>query len=323
MDQSAVIDATPGTRRWLRVVRPLLLLGGFVALWVTLATGTAHADDGHGPLHTTTQSVAGTVDHSVSQPLRHVVKHESHTIRSAPAPASKPAVATTKKSFAHLATTTHVSPRATVQKSTEKLVAKADRTVRRHTPAVRSAAKAAFAQKPLAPVLDTTRTTVHTQIAPVLDQVRHLRDLTPLVSALTVGTLPTLATTASALPIVEDAETVATAGGGPSAAPSPATILSDLGIDAGHSSAALEHAVQASPTVGVHTGPAQPGPGNSFDAVAGGASATVQSGSGSVAPAAVAENGLVLVAVGSSTSASAFAAAPPTGPAYPPTALPD
>ena len=80
--------ARTGTRRFLRPLRTLLMLTGFVAVWWCLSAGTAQADDGqHGLLSETTRAVTKTVDKVVKPP-----QHETRRAPQAPRRAHSPSV---------------------------------------------------------------------------------------------------------------------------------------------------------------------------------------------------------------------------------------
>ncbi|MCW2849221.1 MAG: hypothetical protein JWR90_3195 [Marmoricola sp.] len=79
MRQDTRVAATADIRRWLHVLRPVFLLGGFVVVWWCLATGTAQAAEGpHHDLGATTKVLGATADRVVGRAVPHAVAHRQH-----------------------------------------------------------------------------------------------------------------------------------------------------------------------------------------------------------------------------------------------------
>jgi hypothetical protein len=140
MGQSSQVAGTTGTRRLLRALRPIVLLGGFVVVWWCLATGTAQADTGSEHDTRVTRVLARTADRVVDQRAHRTVdrvRHSGHmsprtvgrTVRHQAAPVAAPVSTTVQRTLVKpiMAEITHVArpPVTKVLKQTRSILAKA------------------------------------------------------------------------------------------------------------------------------------------------------------------------------------------------------
>jgi hypothetical protein len=122
MGQSSQVAGTTGTRRLLRALRPIVLLGGFVVVWWCLATGTAQADTGSEHDTRVTRVLARTADRVVDQRAHRTVdrvRHSGHmsprtvgrTVRHQAAPVAAPVSTTVQRTLVKpiMAGITHVA----------------------------------------------------------------------------------------------------------------------------------------------------------------------------------------------------------------------
>ena len=139
------VTTTTGIRRWVRALRPVFVLGGFVVVWWCLATGAAQASDGpHHDLGTTTKALGATADRVVHQTAHRALdrgQHASHSPKVTPKP---------------------------VRHVTEKVT----KTITHQVAPVRSVVEKTVEQTPVKPVLK--------KVAPVLDKVSSTLSTTPL-----------------------------------------------------------------------------------------------------------------------------------------------
>jgi hypothetical protein len=140
MGQSSQVAGTTGTRRLLRALRPIVLLGGFVVVWWFLATGTAQADTGSEHDTRVTRVLARTADRVVDQRAPRTidgVRHSGHmsprtvgrTVRHQAAPVAAPVSTTVQRTLVTpiMAGVTDVArpPVTQVLKQTRSILAKA------------------------------------------------------------------------------------------------------------------------------------------------------------------------------------------------------
>src|SRR3954454_3899923 len=89
MSQVSVCSATAHGRPSWRALRPVLVLGGFVAIWWALMTGVAHADTDHAPRHHGLDAVRTTAKAHLA-PVRDAVRRVHHETRATPTRAAAP-----------------------------------------------------------------------------------------------------------------------------------------------------------------------------------------------------------------------------------------
>jgi hypothetical protein len=82
MHQVSVCPATAVRRSQWHALRPVLILGGFIAIWWALMTGVAHAEST--PHHSLVDQVGSQlkVQHHSSHPVREVIRRVHHDVRT-------------------------------------------------------------------------------------------------------------------------------------------------------------------------------------------------------------------------------------------------
>ncbi len=124
MSQVSVSPVTAHGRSTWRALRPLLILGGFVAVWWALMTGVAHADGSDkAPRHSVLDQVRSTAKAHHATPVKDLVRKTQHAVK-----------ANTSKASADV--------RKVVRPVTEKVTQKVTSVVK-STPVVRDVSKTA------------------------------------------------------------------------------------------------------------------------------------------------------------------------------------
>jgi hypothetical protein len=301
MRQDTRVDATTDIRRWLRALRPFLVLGGFVVVWWCLATGTAQASEGpHHDLGTTTKALGGTVDRVVHR--------------------------TADRTVGHVQRATH-SP---------EVVSATTTTVRHHVAPVREVVEETVEQTPVTSVVKPVVKTVAAQVAPVLEKAGKTLAKTPLGPVVapvsedvaTVGHVLPIVGESAVLPggtassqVVEQVTSAAVPGAGSDVSSDTVshTLLGTFGTFGTSSAAALAGQDQAAPSSPVVPG----GNDHGFLRAGSAGAASAQSGAGSAPGAALCGTTTDLAPSASKTSTSNPAGRPTAGPAYPPSCSPD
>jgi hypothetical protein len=283
MRQDTRVAATTDIRRWLRALRPLLMLGGFVVVWWCLATGTAQASEG--PQHdlgTTTKALGGTVDR--------VVHHATHS------PKATSSATTTVRH--------HVAPvRQVVAKTVEQTPAKS---------LAKPVVQAVTAQ--VTPVLDKAeKTLAKTPLGPVVSPV--VKDVTAVEHTLPVVGESAVPQGETGSPRVAEQVTA----GAVSTVISDTFSPEFSGNFDAPSATAVAGQDRVAPSSPVVPGGNDHGvlPAGSTGA------ASAQSGSGSAPGSALCGTTTDLAPHTSKTSPSTSAGRPTAGPAYPPSCSPD
>ncbi len=161
MSQVSVFPTTAHGRSSWRALRPLLLLGGFVALWWALMTGVAQADSSPKHLVDHVRSQVTTAHHDTAKsPVREVVRRVHHEVK-----------------------TTATKTTSTVRQQT-KPVTRSVSTVVEKTPVVRAAKPAVHevektVRSSVADTVEKTRSVLSKTLAgPVVDGVVDAADST-------------------------------------------------------------------------------------------------------------------------------------------------
>jgi len=82
MSQVSVAPTTAHKQTSWLAMRPLLILGGFVALWWDLMTGIAHADGKDAPRHSVLDQVRSSAKAHHAAPAKDVVRKVQHTVKA-------------------------------------------------------------------------------------------------------------------------------------------------------------------------------------------------------------------------------------------------
>ena len=151
MSQVSVCSGTAQGRSSWRALRPVLILGGFVAVWWALMTGVAHADTDRGPQHHGLDALRTTAKAHVDQvrtPVRAVAHRVHHEAKATTTRAAAPVrhqvrpVATTVKSVTSTVRSTPV-------------VTKAEQAVRTTVSSAVTEADELLVETAVSPVVDT------------------------------------------------------------------------------------------------------------------------------------------------------------------------
>jgi hypothetical protein len=284
MGQSSQVAGTTGTRRLLRALRPIVLLGGFVVVWWCLATGTAQADTGTEHDTRVTRVLARTADRVVHQRAHWTVdrvRHSGHmsprtvgkAVRRQAAPVAAPVSTTVQRTLVKpiMARVTDVArpPVTKVLKQTRSILAKA--------PVVRPAIEGLDSAAEDLPSIGESSTL---QGETALSKPRRLAPFSATDAAPQNHELTSSASTPATGSVVAASTVQGT----------PASPLGDPWHDR---------------------------------ALGSGGASSAQSGSGPGAGGGLIENGLRIPPPTAGTTSSMLTARPPAGPTYPPSSSPD
>jgi hypothetical protein len=89
MSQVSVCSTVASGRSSWRALRPVLILGGFVAIWWALMTGVAHADSGHAPRHHSLDAIRSSAKAHLA-PVRDAARRVHHEAKATSTRATAP-----------------------------------------------------------------------------------------------------------------------------------------------------------------------------------------------------------------------------------------